>query len=436
MSDLESTVAALAVALLLSSSFLALAETSLSRIDMYQAKALAEDGRRGSSTLLRLISTPERFAGYLNSILLMSTSSQIVGSTAAAYLLLKWFSGWAFVLGVFIEIGVVYVIAEALPKTIAIQHTRRAALLTAPLVGLVARTPPMRLITRPLIFLARSLAPGGGLREGPFVYEQQILALADSAAASKSMEPEEHELIHSVIEFGTTIAREVMVPRTDMISVAEGSTADQAIDTAIAKGFSRFPVYKDDSGDITGVIFTKDLMRVNREGDGTKLVADLRREAKFIPETKRVSELMKEMQLEKVHMAIVLDEHGTVVGLVTLEDLIEEVVGDINDEYDDDVQPHFEKLGESEWRVDARMSIDEVNGELGIHLPEGDWDTIGGLLIDAFERVPNRAESIEIGTYRIWVEQISGRRVTRVRVRDTEDRIPVSLDDVKDGAAR
>jgi CBS domain containing-hemolysin-like protein len=325
--------------------------------------------------------------------------------------------GYWVLLCVLAEIGVGYVVAEALPKTLAVQHPERIALFSAPLIAGISRFMPMRIITQPLIGLANVLAPGKGLKQGPFIYEQQILAIADSAAAEQLIEREEHELIHSVIEFGTTVAREVMVPRTDMVTLHASVTASDALDIALDKGFSRFPVHGDENDAVTGLVFTKDLIRAIRDGHGDRFVGEMQRDAKYIPETKRVAELLKEMQSEKSHMAIVVDEHGSVVGLITLEDLLEEVVGEIVDEYDKDESPQVERVGVNEWRIDARMPIDEVNDELGLELPYGDWDTLGGLLIDSFERVPSRGESTEIQNYRVWVEQTSGRRITRARIK-------------------
>lgn len=394
-----------------------MAETSLSRIDSYRAQALADENRRGSAALAKLLVSPEHFSGHLNSLLLLRLASQIVWITSLTYLFLEYIGGWWVLLAVLIEIGIGYVIAEALPKTLAVQHPERIALSSAPVIASLSRVVPMRVITQPLIGLANVLAPGKGLKQGPFIYEQQILAIADSAAAEKLIERDEHELIHSVIEFGSTVAREVMIPRTDMVTLHASLTANEAMDIALEKGFSRFPVHGDENDSVTGMLFTKDVMRALRHGDGERHVGEMQREAKYIPETKRVAELLREMQLEKVHMAIVVDEHGSVVGLITLEDLLEEVVGEIADEYDIEELPQVEKIDENEWRIDARMPIGEVNEDLGLCLPYGDWDTLGGLLIDTFERVPGRGESTVIDGYRVWVEQTSGRRITRVRIK-------------------
>lgn len=420
----ETAVGLLAVVLLFVAAFLAVAETSLSRIDRFRAHALAEEKRRGAIALLRIVEDSNRFSGYLNSVLLTLLAAQIAVATAVAYVLLNHLRGPLFVAIVLVEVVLVYVLAEAVPKTWAVLHTERAALMCAPIISGLSRIIPMRFITRALIGVANLILPGKGLRQGPFVYEQQILALADTAAKEQAIEREEHRLIHSVIEFGTTIAREVMVPRTDMVTIRETESADRAIELALEKGFSRIPVYGEDTDEINGIMFTKDLMRAVRDGQDHLPVSALMRPAKYIPETKRVAELLAEMQAEKTHMAVVVDEYGSIVGIVTLEDLIEEVVGEITDEYDVDQQPSIEVLSENEWRIDARMPIDEVHEKTGLRLPHGDWDTVGGLLIDAFGRVPSKGESTEFDDLRVTVEAVAGRRLVRARV----ERLPV--DDV------
>jgi putative hemolysin len=417
MSSLQSALVVLAVVLLFGASWLALAETSLSRIDRYRAQALVDEKRRGSTALFQLVESPERFSVYLNAVLLLLLSTQITAATVIAYLLLELIGGPIVILAVVVEVLVGYVVAEAMPKTWAVQHPERCALWTAPIIAALGRVLPMGVITRPLIWLANVLLPGKGLAEGPFIYEQQILALADTAAHEKVIEKDEYRLIHSVIEFGSTIVREVMIPRTDMLTLGSDISAHDAMDVAIAKGYSRMPVHSDENEQIIGTLFTKDLMRAVRDGHGALPVSHLLRPPMFIPETKRVAELLREMQREKFHMAIVVDEYGSVVGLVTLEDLVEEVVGEITDEYDVEQQPQIEQVNDDEWRIDARMGIDEVFEQINVRLPHGDWDTVGGLLINVFGRVPNRGEFTEVDEYKISVEQTSGRRVSRVRIR-------------------
>ena len=230
----------------------------------------------------------------------------------------------------------IYVVAEAAPKTWALEHTDGPPSGWPRSCGASAALAPLRWVLRLLIGLANVLVPGKARREGPSVSEDELLALAGVAAEAEVIEASERALIESIIEFGDTIAREVMVPRTDMVTVGQDFRVDAAIEVAIANGFSRLPAYGEDGvDDIIGIVYAKDLMRAER--DGHDRGADRRlmlRPARFVPETKRVAELLREMQAEQFHMAIVIDEYGGTAGLVTLEDLIEELVGEILDEFD------------------------------------------------------------------------------------------------------
>ncbi|MDP9071679.1 MAG: hemolysin family protein [Actinomycetota bacterium] len=391
--------------------FFALAETSLTRISRVKAITLEEEGRRGASRLTRLVEHPE---GFLNPVLLLV----LVCHLAAATLVGAVFNRYGFV-GVLIaygfEVVVIFVLAEAAPKTWAVQHPDRAALLAAPVIARVANFPPLRLLARGLIGLSNAILPGKGLKQGPFVSEEELLATVDVATEEEVIEREERALIHSIIEFGDTVVREVMVPRPDMVAVEGRDKVGDVIEVAMNAGYSRIPVYDQNIDDVAGVVFTKDLMRAEREGRTDEEVRTLVREAHFVPETKRVSELMREMQADKFHMAIVLDEYGGTAGLVTLEDLIEELVGEIVDEFDVE-EPLIEKLGDGGFRVNARMPIDEVNELLHAELPTGDWDTIGGLVFNLLGHVPTEGEIVEADGHRLTAEKVQGRRIGRVRI--------------------
>ncbi|MGH9061827.1 MAG: hemolysin family protein, partial [Acidimicrobiales bacterium] len=219
------------------------------------------------------------------------------------------------------------------------------------------------------------------------------------------------------IDFGDTIVRDVMVPRPDMVAVESRARIEDVVDIAIAAGFSRIPVYGQGIDDIVGLVFVKDLMRAEREGRQDDLVSGILRDAQFVPESKRVAELMPEMQANKYHMAMVVDEYGGTAGLVTLEDLIEELVGEITDEYDTD-EVAVEHHDDGSLVVNARMPIDEVN-ELLEHtaLPEGDWDTVGGLILSQLGHVPVEGEMVECDGHSLAAERVQGRRISRVRIR-------------------
>ena len=391
--------------------FLALAETSLTRMNRVKALTLQEEGRRGAGLLARLVDHPERF---LNPVLLLVLVCHVVASILVG-LLFERYGATGVAIATFLEISVIFVLAEAAPKTWAVQHPERAALLAAPVVAAIVNFPPVRVLARALIGLSNVILPGKGLKEGPFVSEEELLATVDVALEEDVIEREERALIHSIIEFGDTVAREVMVPRPDMVAVEGRDRTGDVMEVAMAAGYSRIPVYEQGIDDITGIVFTKDLMRAEREGRSDEEVRTLVREAHFVPETKRVNELMREMQRDKFHIAIVVDEYGGTAGLVTLEDLIEELVGEIVDEFDVE-EPHVEKFPNGDVRVNARMPIDEVNDLLHTDMPSGDWDTVGGLVFNLLGHVPSEGEHVAVDGYRLTAEKVQGRRIGRVRI--------------------
>jgi len=400
---------------------LATAETSLTRVNRIRALTLAEEGKRGSKQLLRLVDHPERF---LNPVLLLVLLCHLGAASLVGVLAERWAGALGVALAVVFELVVIFVLAEAVPKTYAVQHTDRAALRVAPLIGAIVAFPPVRLLSRALIGLANFVVPGRGLKQGPFVSEEELLATVDVAVEDEVIEREERKLIHSIIQFGDTVVREVMVPRPDVLAVEARASVKDALEVALAAGYSRIPVYEQGIDDIVGILYTKDLIRSIHDGRGDEPVRTLVRTANYVPETKRVAELLPEMQKHKQHMAVVVDEHGGVAGLVTLEDLIEELVGEIVDEYDVEEAP-VEHLDGGELRVNARMPIDELEELLHVDLPEGDYDTVGGLLLDLLGHVPAEGESVPFDGHRLIAEKVQGRRIGRVRI-STLDAAPAS----------
>jgi CBS domain containing-hemolysin-like protein len=398
--------------LIVLSAVLALAETGLTRMNRVKAMALVEEGRRGAPALLKLVEHPER---TLNPVLFLLLLCNTVAATLVGVVSAHLFGAIGVAAATAFEVIVIFVFAEAMPKTWAVQHSEQAALAAAPLVSALVKIPPIRWISNALIALANLILPGKGIKQGPYVSEEELLAMADAAAQGNVIEREERRLIHSIIDFGDTVVREVMVPRPDMVVVEAPAKVSDVIEIAIAAGFSRIPVFGQGIDDILGVVFGKDLMKAEREGHADMPVSEIMREAHFVPETKRVSELMREMQASKLHQAIVVDEYGGTAGLVTLEDLIEELVGEIEDEYDVEETP-VERISDHEVRVIARMSIDEVNELLGTELPEGDWDTVGGLVFGLLGHVPTEGESVDWDGHHLTAERVQGRRIGRVRI--------------------
>jgi len=392
--------------------FLALAETALTQMGLVKAYALREERHRGAAALVRLVEHRER---WLNPLLFVMLLLNFAGATIVANVVRHYFGALGAGLVVLGEVMVVFVLAEAMPKTWAIQHGERAALLAAPLVAAFIAPAPMQWLASALITVSNWILPGKGLKKGPFVTEEELLAMADVAEAAEVIEDEERELIHSIIEFGDTVAREVRVPRPDMVAVEGRDKVSDVLEVAIAAGYSRIPVYEQGIDDIVGIVYVKDLVRATREGRADVPVREFLRPPHFVPETKRVAELMREMQREKFHMAIVVDEYGGTSGLVTLEDLIEELIGEIVDEFDVE-EPQIEKLPNGDARVSARLPVDELNELLHAELPEGDWDSVGGLMLDLLGHVPSEGESVDFDGHRLIAERVQGRRIGRVRI--------------------
>lgn len=413
MDGTEIALLVVIVVLIVISAFLALAETALTRISRARAASLVEDGRHGAMRLQELIAQPERF---LNPVLLVVLVCQVVQAALTGVLADRLFGPWGIAAATFVNVVLVFVFAEAAPKTWAVLNPDRAALISAGPVSALVRFPPVQLLSRALIGLTNVVLPGKGLKEGPFVSEEELLALADVAVEEEVLEESERVLIEQIIEFGDTVVREVMVPRPDMVAVPVDFRVGDVMEVAILNGLSRLPAYRDGVDDIVGVVYAKDLMRAERDGHASIPVSEILRTARFVPETKKVAELLREMQAERYHLALVVDEYGGTAGLVTLEDLIEELVGEIRDEYDRE-EPMVEPLTAGDVRVNARMPVDEVNDLLHASLPEGDWDSIGGLVLHLLGHVPAPGEAVLADGWELVAEKVQGRRIRAVRIR-------------------
>jgi len=404
------------VLLLVGSILLAVAETTLTQTTMVKARSLVDEGRSGADRLLIVISDLDR---YLNSVLLVVLIFQTTQAILIGVLADRHLGAWGLVLATMLNITVVFVLAEAAPKTWSLQNPERAALLAAPLVQAIGSVPPVRLVAKALIGLTNIVLPGKGLQKGPWVSEEEILALADAAVAGSVLLGGERDLIESIIEFGDTVAREIMVPRTDMVSMAATFPVTDMVEVAILNGLSRFPVYGENIDDVIGVVYAKDLVRAERDGRGHEAVSHLMRPPVVVPETKRVAELLAEMQAHSTHMAIVIDEYGGTAGLVTMEDLIEELVGDISDEFDRPERLH-ERLADGSILVfDPSINVDDLNDEFDLDLPEGDWDSVGGMAFSLLGRVPEVGDRVEVPGATLVVEGMLRRRIARLRVEST-----------------
>ena len=399
--------------LLVASGALAMAETSLVRTTSVKAASLKSEGRRGADALVDLVKEPERF---LNPVLLLVLVCQLVSATLIGILADQWLGGWGVLAATVFEVVVIFVFFEAVPKNWAVHHPERAALASAPVVGWLIRFPPVRALAAVLIGLADLvLGRRGDAKRTALVTEAELLAMADVATQERVIDSEERAFIHSVIEFGDTVVREVMVPRPDMVALETSASVSDALVEALEAGFSRLPVYLDAIDDVIGIAYAKDLIRLEREGRGDEPVASHVRPALFVPETKPVAALLSDLREQRVHQVIVVDEYGGTAGLATLEDVLEELVGEIVDEFDTEESSTL-AIDANTFEVPGRLPIDEVDDLLDAQLPKGSWDTIGGLVSDAIGRVPDPGDTAVVDGYRLTVLAREGRRVERVLI--------------------
>jgi CBS domain containing-hemolysin-like protein len=390
-----------------------------------KAKALVDQKRHGARQLSRLVENP---ANFLNPILLLVLICQLVSATLVGVVAEHVFGGLGVLAGAVFEVIVIFVFFEAVPKNWAVQNPERAALFSSAFVSPVVRFPPIRVISSVLIGLANAIIGADeeseerSLRNAQ-TSDSELKAMADVAHEENVIEHEERTFIHSIIDFGDTVAREVMVPRTDMVTVEADETVAGALEAALAAGYSRLPVLEEGIDDVVGIAYTKDLVRAERAGKAEQPVRNTARPAKFIPESKEVSTLLREMQEQKFHMAVVVDEYGGTAGVITLEDLLEELVGEIVDEFDTE-SPEVERVNDTTVLFSARYSVDDAGDLLGAELPRGAWDTVGGLMLDLVGRVPDNGDSVEIPGFRLTALDVRGRRIGRVQIERTGEPEP------------
>ncbi len=413
MGGADWAILATVIVLFVLSIWLAVAETAFVRMNRIRAIALEEEGSKRAGHLVVMLEHPEQ---TLNVVLLLVLVSQLTSATLIGVLLEGTAGALGVVIGIVLQIVLFFVIGEVAPKTYAVQHTERAALAVTPFLWFFTNFAPLRWLSSLLIGVANVVLPGKGLKQGPFVTEEEIRTMADVAADEDSIETEERRLIHSIFEFGDTVVREVMLPRPDMVAIDASDSIEDAITRAIDRGYSRLPVCEEGStDDIIGLVYLKDLVRRARAGEGGQEVRVAVRPANFVPEQKRVAELLREMRTRQFHMAIVIDEYGGTAGLVTLEDLLEEIVGEIADEYDVEL-PAVERLADGTVRVRGSTPIDDVSEELGTDLPDAEWDTVGGLILNLLGHVPEEGEVVQFDGIEFRIERVQGRRIASVRI--------------------
>lgn len=397
--------------LLLLSGYFSSAEIGLLSVNRFRVHQLAEDGSARAALLQRLIQQPQRPLTVI--LILITTLNYLNESLVTEWLHIRHgFPEWVPFVSLLV---LVLILAEITPINYAAANPEIVALGSAPIIERASR------LLRPLVSVFTSVANyilrlfGGKPPLRPFVTGEEVRTIVDIETERGVLEEEEKELIHSIFDFSDTVVREVMVPRIDIIAVSEDTTLAAVIETTIDHRFSRLPVYQGNIDHIVGLVHVKELLPYELRQDTGGPVAQVMHPAAFVPETKSVSALLREFRESKQTLAIVLDEYGGTAGLVTVEDLLEEIVGEIYDEYDLE-QKTIEWIDRNTVVVDAKIPIDEADELLDHELPRGEYDTIGGLMYSRFGDVPSRGEAVDFEGFRFIIEHLDGHRIIRVRI--------------------
>ncbi len=400
----------LVVALVVLAAALTTMEAALSSFSRARALELAHEQRPGAAALLRLLDDPAPRLNALLVLRLLSETSAVVLGTAMVLDLLgpdEWTS-------ILVAIGVMFLVLFVLigvgPRTLGRQHSESVSLATAGVVLALSRV--VGPLSRLLILVGNALTPGKGFSAGPFSSEAELREMVDLAEASSLIESGESKMIHSVFELGDTSVREVMVPRTDVVFIERSKTLRQAMSLFLRSGFSRIPVVGEDLDDIIGFAYLKDISKRvfdRQAAQTTEQVESMMRPVFHVPDSKPVDDLLREMQAERRHIAVVVDEYGGTAGVVTIEDILEEIVGEITDEFDTEERP-VEELPDGSIRVSARFPVDDLEDIVGVAIEDDDVDSVGGLLAKYLGKVPIAGSSVEVKGLRLTAEETKGRR--------------------------
>lgn len=406
----------------------AAAETALTALTPGVVRALEEGGGVGKA-IAYLKKNPNRF---LSTILIVNSTSLIVASSAATLLFTSIWPGAVGELAATAGITVVVLIfSEITPKNLAVRQPQLVStILARPVRWLsVLLSPIIRLLSVVVSLFMRVLGQGSGSEMIPTVTSEELMSTITLAEQSGTITEEETERIEGIVSLDTITAGEVMKPRVDMVAVPASMTLMEALDVVLLEGHSRIPVYEDTIDQIVGILYDKDLLKYIRENQLEVSLPEIAREAIFVPESKRADDLLREFQRKKVHMAIVVDEYGGTAGLVTIEDLLEEIVGEIQDEYDVE-GPLFERVDENTWVFDAMLRIEEVNEEMGIDLAaDNGVETLGGYVFERLGEVPEVDDEIREDGLTLTVVEVEGKRIKQVRIHRLVPQAPPGEED-------
>ena len=391
------------------------AETSLTSISRVRLRQLVEQKVPQAIVVERLHRNPN---AYLSTILIFNTVAIIVASSAATLLALHLYHEQVAEWLVSLVLSLVVLVAcEITPKTLALQRAEKVALRMARLVAWATW------VMRPIVFvltgitrlILRMMGAKAQVR-GPFVTEEELKMLVSVGEEEGVLEEEEREMIHGIFEMGDMLVREVMVPRTDLVAIEVHEPVEKAVELVTKHGHTRIPVYEGDLDHIVGVLYAKDLLRAVVRGE-QKTLREIARKPFFTPESNKVQDVLRDLRKNRVHMAIVVDEYGGTAGAVTIEDILEEIVGPIHDEYDVGEEDEIQFINPNEVVLDGRVSVDDVNELLKLSIAADDYDTIGGYVLNQLGAAPKVGATLKLGNADLRVEAVQGTRIKKVRIR-------------------
>jgi len=404
------------------SALTSMVETALISVNQIKIKKLAKEGVKRAVTLEKVLEEPNKF---LATILFLNNIINIGAASLATIFVAKYVSHYAAAISTGVVTFLVLIYGEITPKTFATQNAEKISLSVAKLMSILS------IILYPIVHILITIANlfirvfgGKPLEKGPFVTEEELKTLVTVGEEAGVIEEEEKEMIHSIFEFGDTMVKEVMIPRVDIVAIENIDSVKELLDLIVQRGHSRIPVYEGTVDNVVGIIYAKDLLAKPAKNRLSASLEDLIHTAYYVPETMKLDDLLRELRKRKTHMAIVVDEYGGTAGLVTIEDVLEEIVGEIFDEYDLEMVM-VERIDDNNIRVDARVSLDEVNEILGVNLPDMECETIGGFVYELVGKIPVAGDKVDFEIMpkqklTFLVEKVNRRRISKILITKSE----------------
>ena len=402
----------LLIILLMGSAFFSASETALMSLSKLRLKHMVEERQKGAENIERLLENPQKL---LVAILVGNNVVNIWGSAIATALAIKLYSEGGIGIATTVMTIVILIFGEITPKTLAVYHSEGISLKVAPIISMLVKilSPVVYIMTKITNFVVR-LSGGSPSDKKPFITEDELKTIVDVSSKEGLLENDEKEMIYNIFEFGDLRIKDIMVQRQDISSVSVDSSYDEVIEEFKKEKFSRLPVYEDNIDNIVGIVYLKDFILLDQSKEDFN-IRKIMRQPNETFEFMKIAEIYKDFQLNRVHMAVVLDEYGGVAGIVTMEDIVESIMGDIQDEYDEE-EEDIQVIKEDEYLVLGETKLDDLNSMVGTNLESEDFDSVGGFVIGLIGRLPKKGEVVEYQGIKFIIESIDKNRIEKIRI--------------------